>query len=396
MKPGIIHILICLLSVTLSIDAVGQTLTQDQKTHQPDPLIKPEPSRHHCPMSLPESDRDAYVLSVRNERLMAGIPRDGVYNIPVQFHLLRQTNGAGGISFAEAAQELEWANDEYDVMGIEFFQCSPPHEIFDDGYFFTEFDFEWEDYCGQTTAEYEIAGDNNIDNVINIYYVNTDGWNWSSFPHWRIDYCKDWIIMDIDDIGNQTLLAHELGHYFNLLHTHQGYGDGVSDNEEAIVRNTDDDCYNCPDYGDLLCDTYADNNRWDNCNWDGTGSDGCSDLDFQPDEDNIMSYSGCQSLFSSGQESRIVYNAITSRAYLDCPFLSDCIENRIISGTQSGTYAYQASQTISSTADINDSANSVYDAGSRITLTPGFHAKHGTTFNAILDGCWNPVIFPED
>ena len=46
--------------------------------------------------------------------------------------------------------------------------------------------------------------------------------------------------------------------------------------------------------GDYLCDTPADNEQWNNCNWDGTGSDGCSNLDFEPEDMNIMSYSDCQ------------------------------------------------------------------------------------------------------
>jgi hypothetical protein len=350
------------------------------------------PRNVSCPMTLQPSQIEAYRNSIKDEAMNAN--RDGAFNRPVQFHLLRTTNGTGGITEAEAATELQMANLKYAWIGIEFFQCSPPHFINDDDYFFTEFDFEWDDYCAQTTAEYQIAGENNIANVINIYYVNTDGWNWSSFPSDRIDYCKDWIIMDIDDIGTDFLLAHELGHYFNLIHTHQGYGNSDPDDNEHITRNSSNDCYNCPDEGDHLCDTPADNNNWnDDCFWDGTGSDGCSGLDFNADGGNIMSYSPCPDYFTSGQSTRMLNSVLTSRAYLDCPFLSNCESTWNLSYDQNIRFTFQASNTITSTADINNGAISAYDAGNSITLQPGFHAVAGSSFDAFIDGCWGPVIF---
>jgi hypothetical protein len=57
-------------------------------------------------------------------------------------------------------------------------------------------------------------------------------------------------------------------------------------------------------------------------------------------------------------------------------------------------FAFQASNTITSTADINSGAVSVYDAQNYIRLLPGFHAKAGSTFSAFIDGCWGPVIYP--
>jgi hypothetical protein len=355
----------------------------------------PEHQHLSCPMSLEEHEMEAYANHVRAEQAMNREILDGTYNIPVQFHLLRRTNGTGGITPEEAAWELDQANIKYQWMGVEFFQCTPARFIDDDGFFNTEFQYDWDDFCGQDNAEYQIAGQNNVPDVVNIYYVNTDGWNWSCFPDDRTERCKDWIIMDIDDIGFEHLLAHELGHYFNLLHTFQGYEDSDPDNNEHIVRNSGNDCYNCNEAGDWLCDTPADNNRWDDdCNWDGTGSDGCSDFDFTPDEMNIMSYCDCAYNFTEGQEFRIIFTITTSRSYLDCPFLSDCEPTHTLSSPQNGMFAFQASNTITSTADINSGAVSAYDAGNSITLQPGFHAKAGSSFTAFIDGCWGPVIYP--
>ena len=353
------------------------------------------PTKSACSMTLKPEEREKYLQSIQGEKNFDRNRMTGTYNIPVQFHLLRRTNGTGGITAAEAATELAEANNEYSSFGVEFFQCSPVHFIDNDDFFNTTFDHDWDNFCGQTTAEYLIAGQNNVANVVNLYYVNTDGWNWGSFPSFLQDYCKDWIILDIDDIGSSTLLAHELGHYFNLLHTFQGYGNGVADDEEHITRNAGNGCYNCYGAGDFLCDTPADNNHWNNsCEWDGIGTDICSNLDFDPDPANIMSYSDCPDIFTEGQKTRILLCIVTSRAYLHCPFLSDCQSNWNLSSTQNGTYAFQASNVITSTSDINPGALSVYDAENSVTLLPGFHAKSGSTFTAFLDGCWGPLIFP--
>jgi len=354
----------------------------------------PKPGQPACPMTLKPSEIEAYRNSIKDEAINGNANRDGIYNLPVQFHLVRTSAGTGGTTEEEAAWELEQANLKFAPIGIEFFQCSPVHFIDDDFYFNTIFDNDWENFCGQDNAEYQIAGEFNVANVINLYYVNTDGWNWSSFPSYIEDYCKDWIILNNGDIGNDFLLAHELGHYFNLIHTFQGYGNNDPDDNEHITRDPGEDCYNCQTHGDHLCDTPADNDEWSNgCSWNGAGADGCSDLNFSPDGANIMSYSPCPDYFSAGQSNRMI-NAVTgSRAYLECPFLSDCQSNWTLSADQNNMQAYQASNTVTSTADINSGAVSAYDAGNSITLQPGFHAKTGSTFAAFIDGCWGPEIF---
>jgi len=382
------HIFPLLITFLLMIMSPLKIDCQDSK--KVNDIIRKKPL---CTMTLKKVEREKYVQSVISEEAFNQTRMDGTYNIPVQFHLLRMSNGTGGLTAAEAATELAQANIRYAGMGVEFFQCSPVNFIDDDVLWNTVFDHDWDNFCGQTNAEYQIANANNVANVVNLYYVNTDGWNWSSFPSYVEDYCKDWIILDIDDIGTTTLLAHELGHYFNLLHTFQDHND--PDYNEHITRNVGNSCWNCPVTGDLLCDTPADNNSWDNaCNWDGTGDDGCSNLSFTPSEENIMSYSDCPEFFTEGQNNRIINCILTSRAYLNCPFLSDCETTWNLSSTQNTMYAYQATNYITSTSDVNSGANSVYDAGNYVKLQPGFHAKAGSTFSAILDGCWAPVIFP--
>ncbi len=52
-------------------------------------------------------------------------------------------------------------------------------------------------------------------------------------------------------------LTHELGHYFNLLHTFQSSTDANQTNREYVTRDVFQGA-NCATKGDLLCDTPAD------------------------------------------------------------------------------------------------------------------------------------------
>ncbi len=350
----------------------------------------------HCGSSPTKKEMVKYREQVKAEKGFSQTRDGSSFNLPIVFHILRRSDGSGGVPAEQVTQEMKWANEKYVGAGIEFFECSPAEFINDDDYFNTQFDHDWTDFCGQITPEYEIAGDHNVANVINIYYVNTlDGWNWGAFPS-SLDDCHDWIIMDIADTGTTWLLAHELGHYFNLLHTFQGYG-GEQTEWENITRNTGNNCYNCGTTGDLLCDTKADPNHWSGCIWSGIGVDYCGETNFDPDEKNIMSYAnGCQEYFTAGQIDRIVYAATFLRAYLDCPFLSTCQSSWDLSSTQSTMFAYQASDKITSTATINSGVVAAYDAANSITLKDAFFAPSGSDFHALNEGCWGPEVFKDN
>jgi len=111
-----------------------------------------------------------------------------------------------------------------------------------------------------------------------------------------------------DDHFNQStdiLAAHELGHCLGLYHTHQGGGETVD--RTGI-------CANCLSAGDLLCDTPADpyedgdlSNFMSGCTYTGNLFDDCSEEDYNPDVQNIMSYApgSCWEYFSSDQGARM-------------------------------------------------------------------------------------------
>lgn len=326
------------------------------------------------------ADWEAYRQSVQAMRTEPLAERGAALNlyVGVQFHILHNEDGEG-MTEAQVVQELAYANAKYAPADIQFFQCDPPHIIESDDWFNETFELDDPSGCGQTTPEYELTGLYNVPNVINIYWVNTDGWNWAYYPSALASSCADWIIMDQDDAGKPALLAHELGHYFNLRHTFGNFN-------ENVTRSFINPCFNCDTDGDLFCDTPADHHDRDS-GGDWSGCDPTDEYDdcgvlLTPDGLNIMSYSFCSGddkYFSAEQRAMLRYSLSHQRAYLSCP--SSCLEDRVIAGTHQYFYTYRAEETISSTAELADGVAVRYEA-EEISLLPGFSAPAGTTFQA--------------
>ena len=58
----------------------------------------------------------------------------------------------------------------------------------------------------------------------------------------------------------------------------------------------------------------------------------------------------------------------------------------------SGNWVYEASSKISAGNIVNTTGGAItYDAGSSVTLTPGFNAVYGTRFTALIDGCMGNI-----
>lgn len=101
---------------------------------------------------------------------------------------------------------------------------------------------------------------------------------------------------------NVRTIAHEMGHFFNLLHTFEGSG-------AELVDGT-----NCTTAGDLVCDTPADpfvdgtpQSNWvdPNCRFINSLTDATGNY-YNPDLGNIMSYYECGTCgFSWGQLKRM-------------------------------------------------------------------------------------------
>ncbi len=156
-------------------------------------------------------------------------------------------------------------------------------------------------------------------NALNIHLVREAPWGGSA--RFRRPWCTITRHQIVDHIGGFATMAHELGHNFDLLHTHDGgtfYDDNATRNncnQESVSRTKTQPvgCHHinyrkCLVNGDLLCDTQA--------SYKALASDvfGCGynpiavttdnwNQPWTPDVDNIMSYSDdeCRNELSYGQ-----------------------------------------------------------------------------------------------
>jgi hypothetical protein len=205
-------------------------------------------------------------------------------------------------SIADVQMQVDSANYYFANAGIEFTICNVNLVPYTHNWFGWDINYE-----NQIGAVYDLPG------CLNIYYVDYIP-NASAYAYYAMPYSPDRIIMGQRLSGE--IFAHELGHSFNLIHTH---GDVLSPygTEEWVNGN------NCATTGDLICDTPADPNLYVNrvdtlCNYiDTTSADSLGFL-FVPDTRNIMSYTPfkCYEHFTQGQYDRIAYTMTHARAYL--------------------------------------------------------------------------------
>ncbi|MEO1627732.1 MAG: PKD domain-containing protein, partial [Bacteroidota bacterium] len=236
---------------------------------------------------------------VRHQQFRAG--RSMTF-VPIQLHTIRRSNGTDGISDADYLDAFKLVNDLYKEANIHFYQCSGINYIDDDDFF---------DYDKTEMSALDAA--HGVPNVINIYSTeNVLSGTSRICGHAQFPGGLDFVMLANSCTRNGSTFAHELGHYFDLYHTHTtAFGREAADGSD------------CETQGDMLCDTPADprlsgvvNNG---CQYNGTYSDENGD-DYNPDPTNIMSYAikECRTYFSPGQLDRMAFALVNSRSYLTC------------------------------------------------------------------------------
>ena len=187
------------------------------------------------------------------------IDRDELPDIiwaPITFHIVRNDNGTGGLPPHRIDIGLQDMLDVY--AGANIF----PYKLGEIDYIDNT---EFLSINSYSEME-ELKQVNVVENSINIYAIDLlnngeyDLCGISTFT-WSSD---QGIIMSNSCFAtsdNHSTLAHELGHYFNLYHTHQGSG---TPNDDGVVQGLD--CQRCLD------------NRFDDmpaCLWLLYGWDAC-------------------------------------------------------------------------------------------------------------------------
>src|SRR5690606_7342607 len=228
-----------------------------------------------------------------------------VNSIPIKAHIIRNSNGNGGLRVNDLNEALSELNTVYANAYLQFYLSEEINYIDNDN--LNHFNKSRE---AALISSYYTPG------VLNIYFFE------SVENEMNINICGytnnvgklDIIVLQNSCVTNSSTLSHEVGHFFSLMHTHGPQSEGLT---TELVNGS-----NCDTDGDGICDTPADptlnNLNVDNsCKYTGNERD-ANGQRFSPDTRNMMSYSakGCRSYFSSQQSARIYAFYKTAKSYL--------------------------------------------------------------------------------
>ncbi len=232
----------------------------------------------------------------------------GTTVIPIVAHVVRRSDGTGGLSQVDLDQSFLDAQAHFTPGGFEL--CVADVLFIDDDGFYSGID---------SMAELDtLRSTNPVQGAINIYFteeLSSGGSTICGMSSFTFSSVQGIVVRNACTAAgsNTSTLAHEIGHYFDLFHTH----------ENALGTECVDGS-NCTTNGDQLCDTPADPNVLGevdtSCTWFGSASDPCgSGLPFDPPVFNLMSYSttACRQQFTPQQLGRVLATLTNLRTDLD-------------------------------------------------------------------------------
>ena len=230
----------------------------------------------------------------KNERGLDRNPPVVKRIIPIVAHIVRRSNGTGGLSTTDLNSSIARANAFYNFFQFKLTVCEIRY-IDSDAIFNNTFSSN-SDNNETANASFNVLNvtTRNVARKLNIYFVPNSNTSWAWSPNTNNQ--KQHILMRNLQARNSTTLSHEIGHWFDLLHTH-----GSSNSPNELVDGS-----NCNTAGDFVCDTAADPNLSgqvnSNCAYTGNDVDANGD-NFTPDPRNLMSYAptSCRKRFSWGQ-----------------------------------------------------------------------------------------------
>ncbi len=248
------------------------------------------------------SERLLYNKSVAQTQIIQD--RDGIQYVPVKFHLAADDDGSDRVLVARVLDQLCALNEDYADQNIQFF--------FKDGFNYINNTILNNDHI---EVENSVMASNKVNNAINIFIikdVNTSGDPDNSFVLGYYSIFHDWLVIRKDETNKfSTTLAHEMGHFFSLLHPHNGWecdpydaskhGNPVDISKSpctslalpyAKPKIELGDKSNCENAGDFLCDTPPDYNfgfGWDDCNYNAGTKDPNGEV-VDPEEKLFMGY----------------------------------------------------------------------------------------------------------
>ncbi|NMO18345.1 zinc metalloprotease [Pyxidicoccus fallax] len=222
---------------------------------------------------------------LRAEQALEGRVTQMAATIPVWFHIIRDSNGAGGVTTTQINNQLSVLNNAYASAGISFTLAGTT----------TTNNTSW--YTAQPGSSAESAMKNGLRrgtaSTLNFYISRPSGGllGWATFPWSYTSSPKmDGVVVLNSSLpgGSSTNYnlgdtgTHEVGHWLGLYHTFQG---------------------GCTSPGDSVNDTPYEASPASGC---PTGRDTCTSAGLDPIT-NFMDYSydSCMNTFSAEQRTRM-------------------------------------------------------------------------------------------
>lgn len=328
---------------------------------------------------------------------------DSQYILKVYFHVLRSSNGTGGVNSSIVQSAYNLLNDDFNTDNI-FFLWDGVVDYIDNSSI----------YMNPSSS---IFSNNNHQDGIDIYIYPTSLTNGGGKANGFGSGTELYLTGNYNGVSYAAthVVSHEMGHVLNLYHTHHGtcYEGGGDPNQCAELVNgvNSDVC------GDYVEDTPADPGIFQNvtssCTWvyQGVYYDSNNHA-YNPDTHLIMSYTkpNCMEYFSPMQAQRmkeainnftvlqntlititgfsLLYNsAIYSLVNLQSAFSVEWS----LSGTNASCFTLQNNSPTTNQCTITRKSNSVFNGSTSLVLTAQIQ-YNGTTVKTITKNIEAPYI----
>jgi hypothetical protein len=267
-----------------------------------------------------------------------------VRHIELAIHIVQRENGTGGLSNVDVSTAYSQLLNAYSYAKISF-------EIVSSDTINSDLYYE----INNVSEFYELVQVKRKSKMLNIYFVGD-----APYSGRAEDIPGRALVVKNAVATNGTTLPHEVGHCFDLYHTHEaafGY--------ERVIRVDTTGCTaNCGSTGDLLCDTQAEPyNGGDgilyyvntNCEYTGNFTDECGKK-YISEPRNYMSYGRqCRNKFSDQQIDRMHY----------------ALENKVPDLIQVTVYAKNIIAGSNVSGSTLTLANSIMNSGDSLILLDG-------------------------